>query len=480
MTKNKKILIVDDIPDNREVIKLALRHFECEFIEARDGEEGVEKALSEHPDLIIMDLLMPIKNGFDAIKELRNNENTYRLPILVLTAYDESSNKIRALDLGATDFLTKPFDKTELQIRVSSLLEIYGKFFDKERELLEINDKLEDMVWEKSLKLMEKSYRDDLTGVYNRSKLISDIGGLQNISALMLDIDNFGELNNLYGNDIGDEILKQFAKRLQKEFGDHCVYRTCADSFIVIIQYITDDTAVLDACKKLHTLSCSEPFFVSEGHYIYLSVAIGASKINQYPKEALTEADSALEQSKKQKKLYVIYTPNSSILDIYKTNIEWTYKINTALKEDRIVPVFQPIIDNKSKKIVKYESLIRIKDGDELISPFFFLDIAKKTKLYPLMTRIMIEKTFEKFKNMGCKFSINLSSEDISDIDTLKFILDNTSKFCDPSRIVYEILESEGIDNYELVSEFISDIKKWEHLSLLMISAPDTQTSSIY
>lgn len=163
MTKNKKILIVDDIPDNREVIKLALRHFECEFIEARDGEEGVEKALSEHPDLIIMDLLMPIKNGFDAIKELRNNENTYRLPILVLTAYDESSNKIRALDLGATDFLTKPFDKTELQIRVSSLLEIYGKFFDKERELLEINDKLEDMVWEKSLKLMEKSYRDDLT-----------------------------------------------------------------------------------------------------------------------------------------------------------------------------------------------------------------------------------------------------------------------------------------------------------------------------
>ena len=145
-----KVLIVDDLKDNRLLIKYTLKKYgEYQFFEASDGKEGVEIAVKELPHIILMDAIMPIMDGFEAIRLLRNNLNTKKIPILMVSALDTNDAKVKALKFGMSDFISKPFNKTELIIRVNSLLNLYLEFLQKEKELQEINDHLEAKVKER-------------------------------------------------------------------------------------------------------------------------------------------------------------------------------------------------------------------------------------------------------------------------------------------------------------------------------------------
>ncbi|MEA3290462.1 MAG: hybrid sensor histidine kinase/response regulator [Campylobacterota bacterium] len=145
-----KILIVDDLKDNRLVMKLTLKKGgDYEFIEAQNGQEGYDKAVLEHPHLILMDAMMPVMNGFEAIRLLRNNTETKDIPIIMVSALDNKDEKVKALQSGISDFISKPFDKTELRIRVNSLLHLYIQFLKKHNELKDINNDLEAKVNEK-------------------------------------------------------------------------------------------------------------------------------------------------------------------------------------------------------------------------------------------------------------------------------------------------------------------------------------------
>lgn len=145
-----KVLIIDDLKENRLLIKLTLKkHSEYQFFEASNGKDGVEIAAKELPHIILMDAIMPIMDGFEAIILLRNNQNTKKIPILMVSALDTNDDKVKALKSGMSDFISKPFNKTELIIRVNSLLNLYLEFLQKEKELKEINDHLEAKVKEK-------------------------------------------------------------------------------------------------------------------------------------------------------------------------------------------------------------------------------------------------------------------------------------------------------------------------------------------
>jgi len=145
-----KVLIVDDLKDNRLMIKLALKKVgEYQFLEACDGKEGVKMATDELPHIVLMDAMMPVMDGFEAIRLLRNDVNTRKIPILMVSALDKKDDKVKALKSGISDFISKPFDKTELIIRVNSLLSLYMEFLQKEQELRDINENLEAKVNEK-------------------------------------------------------------------------------------------------------------------------------------------------------------------------------------------------------------------------------------------------------------------------------------------------------------------------------------------
>ncbi|HHT9137527.1 MAG TPA: response regulator transcription factor [Candidatus Wunengus sp. YC60] len=127
-----KILVADDIKQNVKLLRVILTASEFDVIEAYDGEEALEKAKSENPDLILLDIMMPKLTGYEVCQRLRADGTTKGIPIIMITALHEMEDRIKGIDAGADDFISKPFNKTELLARVKSLLRMRQPSVKKE------------------------------------------------------------------------------------------------------------------------------------------------------------------------------------------------------------------------------------------------------------------------------------------------------------------------------------------------------------
>jgi len=151
--KKPLLLIVDDLEDNRLAIKLSLKKEPFNIIEAANGREGLEQNLKHTPDLILTDVMMPIMDGYEFSKKIRLLS---QVPIIMVSALSEREDKLKALECGVNDFISKPFDKTELLARVRSLLHFYTSFIKKQSELQMLNNVLEEKVKERTKALEEE------------------------------------------------------------------------------------------------------------------------------------------------------------------------------------------------------------------------------------------------------------------------------------------------------------------------------------
>jgi len=322
-----------------------------------------------------------------------------------------------------------------------------------------INKYLEEKIDEKTLELRRQLYTNTLTGLPNRRYLIRDINNYNNGALLIVNIDDFKEINDFFGQAVGDSVLISFAQKLSNmitnkhnatlihlsgdEFAFFFIKKPSKDEFV---QFATTLT------KNIETM-----IFHHEDNELTIRVTIGGTYQAQ---EALEKADIALKSAKKQGKDFLLYDETLNVEQQYKNNMEWTKKLNWAIQNDRITPFYQAIFDNKTNKLVSAECLIRLIDGDNnIITPYHFLTIAKKSKLYSKLTKIMIQKSCQYFEHLDCDFSINLSVEDILDKGIVEYITYNINKYNVSKKIVFELLETEGIENYEEVSSFINEMK---------------------
>ncbi len=146
MNRKYKVLIVDDLDSNRELLKILCESRGMEAVEAENGKEAIELALKEKPALILMDVMMPVMNGYDATEILKSQPETKHIPIIMITSLDEREQRIKGIEKGANDFLGKPIDIKELQLRIHNNLQ-----FIKYKELLEnYNENLKKEVEEKT------------------------------------------------------------------------------------------------------------------------------------------------------------------------------------------------------------------------------------------------------------------------------------------------------------------------------------------
>jgi two-component system cell cycle response regulator DivK len=120
---NKRILVVEDTEDNRQIMRDLLTSVGYELIEAIDGATGVEAAIRENPDLILMDIQLPVLDGYEATRRIRANESTSRIPIIAVTSYALSGDAEKAKAAGCDDYLAKPFSPRELLAMVRAKLE---------------------------------------------------------------------------------------------------------------------------------------------------------------------------------------------------------------------------------------------------------------------------------------------------------------------------------------------------------------------
>ena len=134
-----KILVVDDEPKNVKIIEGFLIPEGYEIISASDGKEAIKIVEEKRPDLILLDIMMPEMNGFETARILKSRKDTMLIPVVMITALKEVEDRVKALEAGADDFLTKPIDKTELRARIRSLIKVklYNDYMKRYREILE-------------------------------------------------------------------------------------------------------------------------------------------------------------------------------------------------------------------------------------------------------------------------------------------------------------------------------------------------------
>ncbi len=323
-----------------------------------------------------------------------------------------------------------------------------------------INNLLKMKIQEKTIELKNTLLYDNLTHLPNRLKLIEDLAKNNTTAHLsLINIDRFKDINDLYGYKVGDKILKQVAQTMQKlSMSGATVYKLPTDEFGVFATENINEKEFLKTVKNL-IKSIEETMFSVDQQSIFITLSSGvASNENSL----IIKANVALQLAKIKTQSIVVY---DKLLDTKKKilqNNAGILMLKEAIKNDTITPYFQPIYNTHTKKIEKYESLARIilKNGD-VISPFKFLDIAIKTKLYPEITHTMIRKSFEYFKDKNYEFSLNISILDVENKKTVNYLLDAIKKFPEPKRIVLEILESDKVDNYEKLKEFINTIKQY-------------------
>ncbi len=194
------ILVVDDQPANIRVLGEALKD-DYQIKMARSGEKAIEIANSDTPpDLILLDIIMPELDGHEVCKILKNNSKTEKIPIIFITAKNQEEDETKGLELGAVDYITKPFSIPIVKARVKTHVEL-----KKHRDILE-----------------DLSTLDGLTGIPNRRKFDEFIDiewrravrGAYPLSLIMIDIDHFKLFNDNYGHGAGDECLKKVASSL--------------------------------------------------------------------------------------------------------------------------------------------------------------------------------------------------------------------------------------------------------------------------
>ncbi len=304
-------------------------------------------------------------------------------------------------------------------------------------------------------------YNDHLTQLPNRRKLIEYLDQQHYYVLMLLNIDKFQEINDLYGHIVGDEILKQLALFLNEKLEkDTILFKLNADEYAILFNQNYDLAYFETFTNTLLSKLNKENFDIDNLHNsIFINCTIGIAHGDH---SLLTNADIALKIAKKRKQHFLIYDPSMQVEHEYEQNLKWTKKIKDAIQNDKIVPLFQPIVDCQTQKIVKYESLMRmLDDNGEYIAPAYFLELAKKNKLYSALTTIIINKTFDTFKNLDCMVSINLSVDDILNQEIVTLIKQRLKQSNIGNKIVFEIIESEGIENFEKVVEFINEIKPY-------------------
>lgn len=230
-TKQSKILIVDDNEINTMLLT-GLLEKEYAIVTASNGEEGIVQALSEAPDLILLDVTMPVMDGYTVCHKLKTDVQTRDIPIIFVTSKDDIENEARGLALGAIDYITKPFSPQIIQARVRNHL-----------ELKLIRDKLTKL-----------TMVDGLTSIANRRQFDYEIEqqwqrGVRKqtpVSILMLDIDFFKQYNDLYGHLKGDDCLKQVAACLNNQLQrpTDLVARYGGEEFVCVLPETDLDGAI--------------------------------------------------------------------------------------------------------------------------------------------------------------------------------------------------------------------------------------------
>ncbi|MCK4888262.1 MAG: diguanylate cyclase, partial [Planctomycetes bacterium] len=284
--KTRKILVIDDSQTDLFMLQKYLSKMGFDVLLADNAQKGLDAAANERPDIILLDVMLPDIDGFDVCKKLKADSKTSAIPVIFISAKDQISDKIVGLNVGAVDYIAKPFDPGELKARIESVL-----------RTLELEEEISLLV-----------NTDELTGLTNRRRFF-DILEREIFSArikgkslcmMMLDIDRFKNVNDTYGHLAGDMILRQMGKILKENtYSLDVVGRYGGEEFVILMPDTSYSTAI-KAAEKLRKIIDECHWDIGEKR-ISITVSIGIASVDSSDSlELIKRADKALYEAKKQ------------------------------------------------------------------------------------------------------------------------------------------------------------------------------------
>lgn len=311
--------------------------------------------------------------------------------------------------------------------------------------------------------LRKNFYIDTNTQLPNRQKLLRDkkrIDPSKESTLIIINIDSFQNTNNFYGHDFGDAFLKVIGNWLQLNLPpvDATLYKFEADIYAILVKVPFSEYNLKKYLKKI-SMKITKDRIICNDVEVDTTLSIGAIQSN---KNLLKLAFIACKEAKSKRIPFVIYDKKSHKDEEYLHNMQMNHILKDALVKDFVTPFFQPMLNLQTNEIEKYETLMRIqKEDGSYYLPCEFLEVAKHSKIYSKLSMSLIQKAFETFQISSNGFSINLSYLDMTNIVTTTFILEKLEEFNVGPWVIFEILESDGIDNYDAVLSFIEKVKSY-------------------
>jgi diguanylate cyclase (GGDEF)-like protein len=304
----QRILIVDDVPANVKILReMLISNYEL-FV-ATNGRMAVEVAEAKMPDLILMDVMMPEVDGVTACGVLHSRPATAEIPVIFITAKSEVDDMVRGFEAGGVDYVTKPFSPAELNARVKTHLELkrsreqlqsYGRQLEEaNRQLEDRNDRLNEAIEQLHMAAMT----DPLTGLRNRRYMTMKIQEemvrfkrtRRLFSLVIADIDHFKDVNDQYGHECGDEVLRRVADVLRLGVREQdAVARWGGEEFLMLLPETESSGAALVAEKLRRAIE--ETAGQCLGQTIAVTMTFGATAYDESANMDTTirEADNAL------------------------------------------------------------------------------------------------------------------------------------------------------------------------------------------
>ncbi len=438
------ILVADDDPS----IRLLLRHVmeQCGYhvVEVSNGVEAVASAVRHVPDLILMDAVMPDMDGFRATEEIMKIPQCQAISVLMATSLDDDESVSRAFDVGACDYITKPFNWSVLKHRVTRML----LAADAERKIRHI------------------AYHDSLTGLPNRMLFIDRVEQAisralredTQFALLFIDIDHFKVINDSMGHAAGDQLLNVVASRLQNMLRkSDTIARPGGDEFTIIIENLQEAEWVATVANNI--LRRLEVPVEINNRQVHVGGSIG---IALFPQDGesfgtlLKNADTAMYKAKELgRHTFQFYTAEMSQKAMLRLELE--NQIRTALKEEQFVVYYQLKVNLENSQYVGVEALVRWQHPQRgIVAPIEFIPLAEETGLITQLDKWVIQTACEQFKKWheaGAvleSLSVNVSARHFKEGDLSVFcreVLQRTR--LSPECLEIELTESALVDNYE-------------------------------
>jgi len=460
------IMMVDDESITMDVVQAFLGEFGySNFIQIEDPLEAMAALDRRSPDVLLLDLIMPGKSGLELLEEVRGSEQFRHLPVIVLTASSDAHDKLRALELGATDFLAKPVDQSELCLRVRNTLVAKAymdqlAFYDAVTELPNIHMFNERLKW-----ALKKAKRHN-----------------ESLSLITISLDNFGRLNATVGLDSSNKIIAMIAKRLlgvvrdidtraaiqDKIKGTLGLFRVEGYGFSLLLDRPKNNEITALVAKRILKI-IRKPIVINNDEMV-VTASVGIASFPESEHESYKgfqrQAVTAKDHSKNNGGDCFCFS-SKAINRIYQRRHTMESGLRRAIGKNELALHYQPKVDINTGEINGLESLLRWQNANlGHVSPSQFIPLAEETKLIiPIGAWVLTEacRTLVEWSKSGIKdinLSVNLSAVQMDDprlIDTVRKILTTTG--AKPSQLEIEITEGVFLENIDEKREVLLALK---------------------